>query len=77
MPTYTFRNLISHGKNRIEGSKGILEDHRNPVPADPIQLPFLHLQKVFSLKPNLSLFYEPAPAQQTQERKAGHALPAS
>ena len=47
-------DLIAHGKNRVEGGHGVLEDHRDILAADGAQFLRAFLQQIFSVEQNLA-----------------------
>src|SRR5437868_11068293 len=50
MQLQRFGDLPADGEDRVEAGHGVLEDHRDVVPADPADLVVVHLEHVLTVE---------------------------
>src|SRR5262249_31625234 len=70
-------DLASHGEYGIEREHGLLENHGNVAPAHRSHSAWRQFCQISSVEKNFAVHARGLRGQQSQQRKAGHRLPAT
>src|SRR5215210_4425027 len=78
MQLHRLRDLVADGEDGVQRRHRLLEDHRDVVAADPLQLRLLELGEVAALEEDPRARGDPAgPVDQAHHRERGHRLAAA
>ena len=78
MQLHRLGDLIADGEDRVQRRHGLLEDHRDVVAADLLELPLLEHGEITALEEDARAFRDPAgPVDQAHHRQRGHGLAAA
>jgi hypothetical protein len=72
-----FRDLLADLPDRVQRRCRLLEDHRDPLAADPAQLVLGHRDQVRPVEDDLAALDLPRLGHETEDRQARHALAAA